>query len=376
MTVELHGFCDARFAAIKTAMQANFDEGLDHGASVAVMLRGEPVVELWGGWRDWGRTRPWERDTVVQVFSTSKVLLALCILMLVDRGQVDLDAPVSRYWPAFGQGGKEKVTVREAMTHRAGVPGFRPPVAFEDLHDWEGITARVAATPHWFGGETTICYHPVTWGLIMGTILQRVDGRDIDQFVREEVARRLGADYQLRLTAEADTARVADPVFLPPEPGGLPPIGEEILASVGHGPWMTPERFSALIPGSNAYTNGLGIAQVCAVLAGGGAVNGVRYVAEAVAQEACTTQAEGIDAVFGSIRLGLALGLDHAGYPAPTCSCAHWGGYGGSWALFDPVTQVGFGFTPNLLEGGSPRMAPRLVRFRQALAAILPTLTP
>ena len=147
------------------------------------------------------------------------------------------------------------------------------------------------------------------------------------------------------------------------------------MASVGLGPWMSLERLSALVPGSNAYTNGVGVAEVCSVFAGGGAVNGVRYIAEAVAREATTTQAEGIDAVFGPIRLGLALGLDHDGYPAPTPSCAHWGGYGGSWALFDPVTQVAFGFTPNLLEGGSPRVAPRLVRFRHALAGILPTLT-
>lgn len=374
--VELHGVCHERFLPIREALVSNFENGREIGASVAVIWRGELVVDLWGGSADRARTRPWERDTIVQVFSISKIMLALCMMMLVDRDQLDLDAPVARYWPEFGQGNKDRVTVHQALTHQAGVPGFRPPVTFEDLHDWEAITAQIAAMPHWFGGETTLCYHPVTFGFILGEILRRIDGRDIATFAREEVTSRIGADFQLGPINPADVVRVAEPNFLPPGPDHeYPgPFTDSILGSVGLGDWMSPGRLSALIPASNCYANGRSIARVCSVFAGEGAVNGLRLLAPEMALEAGREQVAGDDQFLGPIRYGMGLGIDNPGMRTPTLTCFHWGGYGGSWGMMDPATQVAFGYAQNVLDFGGGTITPRLAGFHQALTDILPGL--
>jgi CubicO group peptidase (beta-lactamase class C family) len=376
--VEIHGVCHERFLPIREALVSNFENGREIGASVAVIWRGELVVDLWGGSADRARTRPWERDTIVQVFSSSKIMLALCMMMLVDRGRLDLEAPVARYWPEFGQGNKDRVTVRQALTHQAGVPGFKPPVTFEDLHDWDAITAHIAAMPHWFGGETTLCYHPMTFGFILGEILRRVDGRDIATFAREEVTSRIGADFQLGPINPADIARVAEPNFLPPGPDRVEPgpFTESIMQSVGLGDWMSRERMDALIPGANCYANGRSIARVCSVFAGEGAVNGLYLLAPEWAREAGREQVEGEDLFMGPIRYGMGLGIDNPAFPAPTPNTFHWGGYGGSWGLMDPDSQVAFGYAPNNLDYGGGAITPRLAGFHQALMDILPELTP
>lgn len=376
--VKLYGVCDERFLAIREALASNFGNGLEIGASVAVIWRGETMVDLWGGSADRAGTRPWERDTIVQVFSTSKIMLALCMMMLADHGLIDLDAPVARYWPEFGQGNKDRVTVRQALTHQAGVPGFRPPVTFEDLHDWDAITTQIAAMPHWFGGETTLCYHPVTYGYLLGEILRRVDGRDIATFAREEVTSRIGADFQLGPINPADIGRVAEPNFLPPAPDHEMPgqFTASIMDSVGLGDWMSQERFSALVPASNCYANGRSIAQVCSVFAGEGAVNGQRLLSQEWAREAGQEQVAGVDLFLGPIRFGMGLGIDNPAFPAPGPNASHWGGYGGSWGLMDPDSQVAFGYAPNNLDYGGGNISPRLEGFHQALMDILPTLTP
>ena len=150
MTTQIHGVCDQRFQPLKDAFQANFDTGLELGASLALTYQGKTVVDLWAGWADLERTRPWERDTLVRVCSTAKIAAILSLLMLIDRGLVELDAPVARYWPDFAQGGKGGVTIRDALTHQGGVPGFDPPVSRDLLLDWDAAAARLAAEPHWF----------------------------------------------------------------------------------------------------------------------------------------------------------------------------------------------------------------------------------
>ncbi|MBV9540980.1 MAG: beta-lactamase family protein, partial [Alphaproteobacteria bacterium] len=149
MTTAIHGFCEPRFERIRDAFKANFDEGLELGASLGVTHQGRTVVDLWAGWADPAKTRPWSEHTIVHVASTTKVATTIVALTLVDRGAIELDAPVARYWPEFAQGGKAHVTIRDAFTHQAGVPGIAEPVTFEQLCDWDYITGRVAAEPHW-----------------------------------------------------------------------------------------------------------------------------------------------------------------------------------------------------------------------------------
>ncbi len=222
MTIEVHGFCDPRFEPLKAAFIANFEADQELGASIAATWRGEPVVDLWAGWADVAKTRPWERDTLTPVFSTTKMMVTLSLLMLVDQGQIDLDAPIATYWPAFAAGGKEAVTVRDLFTHQAGAPGFTPPVSTSIFLDWEASAARIAAEPHWFGGERRVIYHGGTYGLIAGELIRRVDGRMPAQFFRDEVSGPAGLDFHYGLAEVPNPSRVAELLRFAAPPGPPP----------------------------------------------------------------------------------------------------------------------------------------------------------
>ena len=132
---QIHGTCSGPFSGVRESLEESL-ESRDVGASVAVYLDGEPVVDLWGGYADAARTTPWERDTIVNVWSTTKTMTALCALILADRGDLDLDAPVARYWPEFAAAGKQDIEVRHLLSHTAGLPTWDQPMTVEDLYDW------------------------------------------------------------------------------------------------------------------------------------------------------------------------------------------------------------------------------------------------
>jgi len=311
MTVEIHGFCEERFAPVREAFAANFADGLEVGAAVAATLRGEPVVDLWAGHADFARTRPWSRDTTVNIFSTTKAALILAFLMLVDRGQVDLDATVATYWPEFAQGGKGHVTVRQAMTHSAGVPGFDPPVEYTSLYDWDASCARLAAQPHWFGGEPRICYHAATYGFLLGEIMRRVDGRRPRQFFREEIGERAGLDFSFCRQTEAELARGAEVNSLHPVGGYIDRNELAVKVTSSTGGFGTPEQWAsaegkrAEIPAGDGATSARSLARLGAMAANGGELDGVRYLSKGILAEAVREQAHGEDPYLGEVRLGL-----------------------------------------------------------------------
>lgn len=372
MTIDIQGFCDERFLPFKDAFAQNFEAGLELGASLAVTYRGKMVVDLRGGYANRKKTRPWQENTIVQVFSSTKVPTILSVLMLVDRGKLDLDKTVAHYWPEFGAGGKSEVTVRDVLTHQAGVPGFDPPVPFEALHDWAAITARIAAHKHWFEGRKVLCYHPVTFGFILGELLRRVDGRMPSQFFREEIASKIGADYQMVIRDEADVSRIASPQWdlSPKYREGAQSMSARVNESVGLGQWMGWERLSAEIPASNGYANGRSIAQTCAIIAMNGEVNGMQYLSPRIVEEAVSEQVYGEDPLLGTLRLGLGFGLDSPGLRAPTPTTAHWGGYGGSLTSADPKTGLSVGYACNNLIVNMTALDPRLERFGAATRAL------
>lgn len=170
---EIHGECDARFARLRDVFQRSFDEDRETGASVAVVLDGRPVVDLWGSHADAARTRAWERDTIVNLYSTTKGLTALCAHVLVDRGRLDLDAPVARCWPEFAQAGKHEIPVRQLLCHQAGLPGLRRRVEVEDLYDWERMTGWLAAEEPWWKPGSLHGYHALTFGWLVGEVVRR-----------------------------------------------------------------------------------------------------------------------------------------------------------------------------------------------------------
>ena len=179
------GFTHERYAPVREAFEANFANGSDVGAGFCATLEGETVVDLWGGFADAAKTRPWEKDTIVNVYSTTKTMTALTALLLADRGELDFDAPVARYWPEFAANGKQAVKVSHLMSHSAGLSGWREKVTTEDLYDWKKATTLLAAqAPLWPPG-TAAGYHAITQGYLVGEVVRRITGRSLGTIFRE-----------------------------------------------------------------------------------------------------------------------------------------------------------------------------------------------
>ena len=359
--MKLEGFCEERFEPVRQAFIANFAAGNEVGASVAVTKDGVPVVDLWAGEAVQGGA-PWTRDTIVNVYSTTKTMASLCVLMLADRGAVDLHAPVSRYWPEFAQNGKEGVLVRHVMSHSAGLSGFDPPLAsVEELYDWDGIARRLAAQkPWWTPGEGS-GYHAITQGYLQGEIVRRVTGKSLGTFFREEVAEPLGADFHIGLPPEHDP-RVAElvppPVGLAGMPGDPESIGVRTMKSCsldGSEPRTAGWR-RAEIPAAGGVGNARSVARVHSALACGGEVDGVRLLSEATVRGILEEQQHGTDRVMNTpARFGMGFGLPHPAMPlSPNPNVFFWGGWGGSLAIIDLDARVSIAYVMN-------RMAPDMM---------------
>ncbi|HIG69368.1 MAG TPA: class A beta-lactamase-related serine hydrolase [Myxococcales bacterium] len=363
---EIHGKCAAGFEGVRDAFAANFDRGLDVGASVAVTHNGEPVVDLWGGDCDANGTS-WKEDTIVNVYSTTKTMAATCILMLADRGLVDLYAPVAKYWPEFAQNGKEHVLVAHVMGHTAGLSGFDEPTP-KDLYDWNDIVGRLAAQAPWWEPGTKSGYHAVTQGFLQGEIVRRVTGKTIGNFFREEVAEPLGADFHIGLDPKHD-ARVAD--LIPPpnmKLGGGGLKKGSMVARTFAGPPLTGnepktrEWRAAEIPAAGGIGNARSVARVHSALACGGTVDGVTLMSEAGVERALEEQSRGKDQVLNAnFVFGMGFGLTDATFPiSPNKRAFFWGGWGGSLAVIDLDARVSIAYVMNRMEPnliGDPRGA-------------------
>jgi CubicO group peptidase (beta-lactamase class C family) len=350
------GVCDQRFAAVREAFTANLDGGLDVGASVAVALDGELVVDLWGGSRDAAGAEPWQADTITNVWSTTKPMTALCALILADRGELDLDAPVARYWPEFAAAGKEAVEVRHLMAHTSGVSGWDEPITPHDLYDWERCTSLLAAQAPWWPPGTASGYHALTQGYLVGEVVRRITGRGLGVFFAEEVAGPLGADFHIGLAAEHDP-RVA-PVIPPPgdpweglEPGTLKWRTLANPALPAQTSWEPAWR-RAEIPAANGHGNARSVATVQAVLACGGAANGVRLLSEQGCHAVFREQSNGLDLVIGlPVRLGVGYGLNSQHMPiSPNPRACFWGGWGGSLVLADLDARLCVAYVMNRMS--------------------------
>jgi CubicO group peptidase (beta-lactamase class C family) len=338
---EIEGRCEGRFGKVGELLAASLDAD-DVGASAAVYVDGEPVVDIWGGYLDATRTTAWERDTITNVWSTTKTMVALCALVLADRGELDLDAPVARYWPEFAAAGKQDVRVRHLLGHTAGLPVWDEPMTVDDLYAWPTATARLAAQdPQWEPG-TAAGYHSITFGFLVGEVVRRVTGRSPGTFFAEEVAGPLGADFHIGLPAEHDH-RVA-PLVAAPQ-GDKP---EDFLVGVSDA--NTPAWRRAEIPAVNGFGNARSVGAVQSVLACGGTARGVRLLSQAGCERVFEEQYRGEDRILGTpIRYGLGYRIE-----GRTCS---WGGWGGSVVLvdFDHRMTVSYVMNQILWEDGYTR---------------------
>jgi CubicO group peptidase (beta-lactamase class C family) len=346
-----HGHAHDRYAGVRATFEGHLASGEDIGASFCATVEGETVVDLWGGFADAARTRPWARDTIVNVYSTTKTMTALTALLVADRGELDFDAPVARYWPEFAANGKADVKVRHVMSHSAGLAGWKETVSTEDLYDWEKATALLAAqAPFWEPG-TAPGYHALTQGYLVGEVIRRITGKSLGTVFREEIAQPLGADFWIGLPGSEDH-RVAE--LHPPPPAPRDPNATELQRNMWDNPVIdvsatrTRGWRGAEIPAAGGTGNARSVAEIHAILANGGVAKGKRFLSEAGCRKALELQVEGRDLILGApARFGMGFGLAGGVVPLPNPNTLYWGGYGGSLVIIDMDARTTFAYAMN-----------------------------
>lgn len=353
----VQGLTHDKFEAVRGVFEGNLASGEDLGASFCATVGGETVVDLWGGWADPAKTRAWEKDTIVNVYSTTKTMTALTALLVADRGELDFDAPVAKYWPEFAANGKADVKVSHLMAHSAGLSGWREPVTLADIYDWEKATSLLAAqAPFWEPG-TASGYHALSQGYLVGEVVRRVTGKSLGTVFREEIAEPLGADFHIGLPASED-GRVAE--LVPPPPGGA--LGEgttsELVRNMSTNPpidvMATKTRGwrGAEIPAAGGTGNARSVALVQSLMSNGGAVGGKQILSEAGVRRALEPQIQGVDLILGmEVKFGLGYGLNGGSVPLPNDETCFWGGYGGSLVINDMQARTTFAYAMNRMAG-------------------------
>jgi len=360
-SVKINGFCDEQFERVKNAFVRNFKSDLEVGASFAATINGKFVIDMWAGHADAAKTSPWEQDTIVNVYSTTKVMTVLCTLMLVDRGLLDLDAPVAKYWPEFAQAGKEKLPVRYLFSHTAGLPGFDEKIPVEALYDWDRIINLLAAQKPWWKPGTKSGYHAITHGYLLGELIRRITGKTVGTFFREEVANPLNADFHIGLPEELDS-HVGE--LIPPEMPDLEKVAEQFNFDVTmaiktlSNPPLTAELSrtrawrGAEIPAANGHGNARSVARIISALACGGEVDNVRLLSLETIEKSIEEQSYGPDLVLIlPIRFGLGWGLTSKEMPiGPNPRTFYWGGWGGSLAVVDLDAKLSISYVMNKMN--------------------------
>lgn len=339
--MSVNGQHDDRFAKLYDTFAEHLDSGEELGAAIAVNLRGETLVDLWGGYRDAARSAPWERDTIVNVWSTTKEITALAVLMCVDRGLIDLDAPVARYWPEFAQNGKSDVVVRQLMSHTSGVSGWEQPFVVADMYDWDLATSRLAAQAPWWEPGSASGYHANNQGHLLGEVIRRADGRTLKQFVAEEIAGPLDVDLQIG-AQPADDDRIAEIVPPPPLPFDLESLDPESpVVKTFTGPVADASAANTVawrradLGALNGHTNARALARTFSAITLG-AVEGIELLSAATIDRIFEEQSRNVDLVLGvPLRFGIGFALpEPATVPyIPDERTCFWGGWGGSMTV-------------------------------------------
>lgn len=386
----LGGFVAPGFERIRDEFARNLGERGDVGAAVSVVIDGRPVADLWGGWQDEARTRPWTSNTIVNVWSVGKAVSAICILQLVEAGKLALERPVAEYWPEFAQAGKARIPLSMLMSHQAGLPAVRRPLPpGYNLTDWDGMVAALAEQEPWWEPGTRFGYHTNTYGFLLGELIRRVDGRTIGRYVRDEIAGRFGADFLVGFGPEHDH-RVADWIPYRAE------AGEE-----SQRPWLEGDASkldgidlarvlayrnppgrpdggvnsrmwrAAEYPSTSPHSNARAIARIFGLLAAPPA-SGPRLLQPETIRRARAIEADGDDAILGRPnRFGLGFQLSIPGVrplgPSPN-AFGHYGN-GAILGFADPDAGIGFGFVCN--RAGRSWRDPRNIALVDAVYASL-----
>ena len=365
--VEVHGRCDERFSPVRDAFTRNFDEFGDVGAAVAVTIDGKPVVDLWGGVSDKETMDPWQEDTLVTVYSTTKGMTAICAHRLVEQGLLDLNAPVAKYWPEFAQAGKADVPVHMLLSHRVGLPTVSDELPEGAAFNWETMTDALARQkPFWEPG-TRHGYHGLTFGWLVGEVVRRISGKSLGTFFRDEVAAPLGLDFHIGLDAKHD-ARIAtmytavvsvetarEMEELQQEVQGR--MSPELLSARGNisiqGAHNSEAWRRAEIPAANGHSDARSLARVYGALACGGSVDGGDVLSPEAIATATIEQASGPDAMLtSSTRFAQGFWLSRDGNMGQNTRNFGHPGAGGSLGFADPDKHIGYGYVMNQMKVG------------------------
>ena len=359
--IEVKGSCSARFEAVRDALAEKLASGDELGACVVIDIDGEVVADMWGGFRDEARTVPWRDDTITNVWSTTKTITNLAALMLADRGQLDVYAPIARYWPEYAANGKQDIEVRHLLSHTSGVSGWEQPFLIEDMYDWDKSTSQLASQAPWWEPGTASGYHALNQGHMVGEIIRRITGKSLKQFVAEEVAGPLGADFQIG-ALERDWDRIADVVPPPPLPfdmDAIDPQSPAFKTMTGPIPDAAAANTSAWrnadMGACNGHGNARSVARIMSAMALGGEVDGVRLVSQKTIDLIFDEQSNGIDMVLGvPLRFGIGYGLpllETVPY-LPDERICFWGGWGGSVIVMDLDRRMTISYMMNKMGPG------------------------
>jgi CubicO group peptidase (beta-lactamase class C family) len=377
-SASINGTCSPVFDRVRDAFEANFRKRDEVGASVAVWVDGQLVVNLWGGTADADGLRPWRHDTLVSVFSGSKALTSTCIHLLADRGELDLQTPVAKYWPEFAQAGKQDITVATVLGHRSGIIGPRIRLTPSETLDWDWVCRHIATAEPWWQPGTAQGYHMVSFGFILGEIVRRVTGRTLGEYLRKEIAEPVGIDVHIGLP-EAEHHRCADMVDKPHirdvlangnAPGYPTSITEHPMAAISVAMGFIPDDElgstdiakwrTAEFPSTNAHVTGLGLATFYNALAQGKLLTYEHM-------EKCRISQGGFDTdlVLGprvaDHGWGLGYMLNQRGVNGPNTRTFGHGGSGGSFGFVDLEHRIGYAYVMNKFDATKCNADPRSV---------------
>lgn len=370
---DVHGHCAPGFEPLRGALAEILAAGSEVGAALAVYVDTHAVVDLWGGHEDAAKTRPWRADTIVNLYSIGKAVAAVCALRLVDAGALDLDAPVSRYWPEFAQAGKAQLPVRFLLTHQAGLPAIAPTLPPGAVLQWDAMIEALAAQAPWWPPGERHGYHVNTQGFLLGEVIRRISGKTLGTYLRDEIAGPAGIDFFIGFGPELD-GRCADMVPPPPSPEAdeltrqlsADPASLSGLALMRVYAYRNPPEMSGMgiintrrwraaeVPSTNGHGNARAVARFYSALAGDGALDGVQILTPEIIAKAIGEQVYADDVVLQRpTRFGLGFQLTQAERrlgPNPR-AFGHFGA-GGSLGFADPDARLAFGYAMNQGRAG------------------------
>ena len=363
MTNAVNGHAEAGFDKVAEALGEELASGNEVGAAIAIDVDGESVLDIWGGYADAAKTVPWAEDTIVNVWSSTKTVTSLAGLMLADRGLLDLDAPVATYWPEFAANGKQDVKVRHVLSHTSGVSGWQEPMTTDDLFDWEKATSLLAAQAPWWEPGTASGYQALNFGFLVGELVRRTAGTSLKDFVRDEIAGPLDADFQIGAKPE-DAGRIAQ--LIPPPPFDIPldalpedsPMRKTLTnpapeADIAH----TTAWRDADLGAVNGHGNARSLARMLSPVARGGTANGVELLSAPTIERIFDVQSHGPDLVLAvPLKFGIGYGLatpEVLPFVSPGERVCFWGGWGGSVVLVNPDRRTTVTYVMNKMGQGT-----------------------